>query len=542
MLGSALLSTRRLLLRCGQRRSPAATCRQYSSLSERLHQKLTAQSLPLTFDYIYPQQSFLLDRTLTDILPQLSGVSTDLPSITNPSRLPPGHHLVYFPPQVSLSRILPDGTDCLHFPGYPFTRRLWAGGSVRFPATRDLLLDGRRAVCIETIRDVLATGPAGKEKVTVKVERRIGTVREGEHHSQIRARIWKDEEADLGHSSVIEHRNLVFMRDKTPEQLTGDRANFRRPSRTIKCAPGIWNCANTIREVDYKNLAPLFVGEELTICGKPKAGSSQAWDVWIEDKDGGLAFWSLPPVIRTLSALTFAQSALMYGGLLNGYYLLFDSRFVSKFPPEVWRLLTPFMITRPGLSLFLDVYLMYTYGSSLETGSPRLSGPGNFFVYTVFVASIIMLTAGCLLGCVTFTSALILAFVYTFAQENRGRKAMFFVVQLPVEFLPWAMLAFTLVANGWPAVLGDGTGIVAAHLYEFLTRIYPAFGGGQYYLVTPTFVRNFFTASTPHGNHRAYGTAFQPPNQAPASASEGWTSVFQGPRNRRGPGRRLGGN
>lgn len=43
-----------------------------------------------------------------------------------------------------------------------------------------------------------------------------------------------------------------------------------------------------ISEIEYKNLAPLFVDEELVICGKPKNGSG-AWDVWIEGPDGGMA-------------------------------------------------------------------------------------------------------------------------------------------------------------------------------------------------------------------------------------------------------------
>ncbi|PYI26816.1 hypothetical protein BP00DRAFT_354964 [Aspergillus indologenus CBS 114.80] len=341
---------RRHLLRFGKQGPPPATCRQHSLLSERLHRKLTAHLLPLTFDYIYPQQSFLLDRTLVDLLPPSGAPSEAFPSIISPSRLPPGHHLVYFPPQVSLSQLLPDGTDFLHSPGYPFTRRLWAGGSVRFAATGSLLLDGGRAVCIETIRDVLVRGQTGEEKVIVRIERRIGTVREGENPSQIRDRIWKVEEADLGHSSIIEHRHLIFMRDRTPEQLTDDRANLKKPPRTIKSPTGshfrhsltptrallfrfsaltfnahsihldqaytrdtegykdllvhgpltlmlllsvaqvhMYDLGFAIREINYKNLAPLFVGEELTICGKPKAGRHNVWDVWIEDRDGGLA-------------------------------------------------------------------------------------------------------------------------------------------------------------------------------------------------------------------------------------------------------------
>ena len=40
--------------------------------------------------------------------------------------------------------------------------------------------------------------------------------------------------------------------------------------------------------IEYKNLAPLFVQEEFTVCGKPKHDNS-AWDVWIESPNGGLA-------------------------------------------------------------------------------------------------------------------------------------------------------------------------------------------------------------------------------------------------------------
>lgn len=35
---------------------------------------------------------------------------------------------------------------------------------------------------------------------------------------------------------------------------------------------------------------------------------------------------------------------------------------------------------------------VYRYGSSLETGSARFSQPGDFFVYLVFVASVILVS------------------------------------------------------------------------------------------------------------------------------------------------------
>jgi hydroxyacyl-ACP dehydratase HTD2-like protein with hotdog domain len=48
------------------------------------------------------------------------------------------------------------------------------------------------------------------------------------------------------------------------------------------------NLGLRVDRFDYKNLAPLFVEERLTVCGKPKNNGS-SWDVWIEGPDGGLA-------------------------------------------------------------------------------------------------------------------------------------------------------------------------------------------------------------------------------------------------------------
>ncbi|GAB1212050.1 hypothetical protein ATERTT37_001177 [Aspergillus terreus] len=228
-------------------------------------------------------------------------------------------------------------------------------------------------------------------------------------------------------------------------------------------------------------------------------------------------FWSAPPVARTLTLLTFCQSALIYGGLLSAYHVAFLPRVIFKLLPQVWRLATPFFLTRPQISFIFDLYFLYTYSSRLETGSPRFTGPGDFFTYVIFVASVIL--------------------------DNRGTKASFFVIRMPIEFLPWAMLAFTLVMHGWPAAQQEAMGIVAAHMYDFLTRLYPTFGGGRNYITTPSFVRRWFTTGD-RAEYRTYGTAYRPSNPDRGSSggsSGGWTSSFQGTWSQRGPGRRLGG-
>lgn len=227
-------------LRSRGRRVPASNAlRSCSSLAERLNQELTSRRLPLTYDYLHPQPSHLLNVTLTDLFPkqqESSKDSTVLPSIDPPPRLAPGHHLIYFPPQVTLSQLLPDGTDVLHSPGEPFNRRLWAGGRVRLPTPSGPPLDGSRAVCLETIRDVAVKGQEGEEKIIVRIERRVGTVKEQEEEHQLRERIWKENEEEPGQASVIETRNLVFMREKTQEQLDHDKKHFGTNTRNVKRA------------------------------------------------------------------------------------------------------------------------------------------------------------------------------------------------------------------------------------------------------------------------------------------------------------------
>ena len=47
--------------------------------------------------------------------------------------LPPGYHLAYFTPAQLQGRLGQDGTDASVNPNRPFTRRMWAGGSIHWP-------------------------------------------------------------------------------------------------------------------------------------------------------------------------------------------------------------------------------------------------------------------------------------------------------------------------------------------------------------------------------------------------------------------------
>lgn len=86
------------------------------------------------------------------------------------------------------------------------------------------------------MRNVTVKGREGEEKVIVTIERRIGTVPEGESEAQTWSRIWTENQAEAGESSVIENRDLIFMRRKSAEQIQLDKEQFGKQSRVVKGA------------------------------------------------------------------------------------------------------------------------------------------------------------------------------------------------------------------------------------------------------------------------------------------------------------------
>ena len=99
------------------------------------------------------------------------------------------------------------------------------------------------------------------------------------------------------------------------------------------------------------------------------------------------------------------------------------------------------------------------------------------------------------------------------------------------------MLLMTLVTAGPTATKIQATGLIAAHLHDFLTRLWPEFGGGINLVPTPTFIRNIWAKPHATVSRKEYGTAFK---QAEKSGS-GTNNVLPESWKSRGSGHRLGG-
>lgn len=234
-----------------------------SSTHSQLHKQLTSRPPNVIYDYLSPTPSHLLNISLLDFLPisccppsfTSSDLTFPLAGDAKDSLLPQGHHLVYFSSQIPSSALLPDGTDSLHSPGPPFVRRMWAGGSLLFnPVASGLLrLDNRRVACTERIADVSVKGNEGEEKVFVKIERRVELVSQKYISRSPDSGNDKASESDLGDiktdnqcklkldplydmdflskASLVETRNIVFMREKS---MAAAKEDVARPGKIVK--------------------------------------------------------------------------------------------------------------------------------------------------------------------------------------------------------------------------------------------------------------------------------------------------------------------
>ncbi|KAF2226696.1 Der1-like family-domain-containing protein [Elsinoe ampelina] len=263
------------------------------------------------------------------------------------------------------------------------------------------------------------------------------------------------------------------------------------------------------------------------------------------------AFLAQPPVTRTITAGAVLLSVSVWVlHLVSPYYVVFIPQLVFTYKkiPQLWRLITPFLLTGKGFGMIMDPYFLFTYGKKLEVDAPRFQAPGEFFTAIAFICAVIVFLGGYVLGSFVLLSPLTLAFAYLYSVDTPETRISFFIVQVRAKYLPYCLLLMALVMAGPGQALGDASGLIAAHLYDFLTRLWPQFGGGRNVIVPPQFVKRWFMKPGGRASYRSYGTAFEaragPNTQQPASGGglASWASGFSsGSWVGRGPGRRLGG-
>ncbi|KAL4793224.1 hypothetical protein BDV19DRAFT_391448 [Aspergillus venezuelensis] len=169
--------------------------------------QLRLLSLTLNRPSLFPSSS-------SPSLSSTSSASNTTPATEIPdgTPLPAGYHLVYFTPAFLENELGADGTDTSYNPAHPFTRRMWAGGEVRWPRDGKGRVNPLRVgqVVSETTRVLSAEAKVirktGEEMVVVGVEKSFGN---GDG------------------VAVVDRRNWVFRKALPPPSQTQSQSQTR---------------------------------------------------------------------------------------------------------------------------------------------------------------------------------------------------------------------------------------------------------------------------------------------------------------------------
>lgn len=316
--------------------------RRYSSDLSHLIEDINSRPMRYFSDRIIATPTRLVKQTLPRITPFKDRF------LLNASNLYPGHHLAYFPSKTETSSLLADGTDPYYSPGRPFNRCIWTGGTMEF--LKPMPINSAPFTLTEQIVNARIEGQDDKQRVSMTIKRSIHpkhwALIRGSDAASDATRTCVAETRDLtfmrgkhpNRSTDEEHVSSKVLKPKvTPDvkqtlvptpallfrwsALTWNSHSIHLDKQHCQEVEGYQNLlvhgslsALLILEVldghltrwpgvlqkagiekissfQYKNLAPLFAEEEMTICAKRKEDGPEggSFDVWIEGRDGGYA-------------------------------------------------------------------------------------------------------------------------------------------------------------------------------------------------------------------------------------------------------------
>ncbi|KAL5572524.1 hypothetical protein UlMin_022121 [Ulmus minor] len=195
---------------------------------------------------------------------------------------------------------------------------------------------------------------------------------------------------------------------------------------------------------------------------------------------------SLPPISKAYGTACLLTTV--------GYQLgLYDYTHIALYYPyviykvQVWRLITNFFFLG-GFSINFGIRLLMIarYGVQLEKG-PFDRRTGDFLWMMIFGAlSLLVLSIIPIFETPFLGISLVFMLVYVWSREFPNANINIYgLVQLKAFYLPWAMLALDVIFGS--KIIPDLLGIIAGHLYYFLTVLHPL-AGGKNMLKTPMWV------------------------------------------------------
>ncbi|PKA65322.1 Derlin-1 [Apostasia shenzhenica] len=201
---------------------------------------------------------------------------------------------------------------------------------------------------------------------------------------------------------------------------------------------------------------------------------------------------SLPPVTKAYGTLCLLTTTAYHLGLLNlSYIALYYPLVFAKV--QVWRLITNFFFLGSfSFNFGIHLLMIARYGVQLEKG-PFDKRTADFLWMMLFGASsLLVLSAVPWLSFPFLGISLVFMLLYVWSREfPHAQINIYGLVTLKAFYLPWTMLALDVLFGSSP--LPDLMGIIAGHLYYFLTVLHPL-AGGKNILKTPLWLYPFSAA------------------------------------------------
>ncbi|CAL9008440.1 unnamed protein product [Prunus brigantina] len=195
---------------------------------------------------------------------------------------------------------------------------------------------------------------------------------------------------------------------------------------------------------------------------------------------------SLPPVSKTYGVACFMTAAALYLQLYDPWNIALDYGLVIK-RFQVWRLITSFFFLGPfSFPFAFRLIIIARYGVGLERG-PFDKRTADYVWMLVFGAiSLLVMAVVPYLLSPFMGPSVVFMIVYVWSREfPNARINIYGLVSLKGFYLPWALLGLDLIFGD--PLKPDILGMVAGHLYYFLTVLHPL-AGGKLMLKTPLWV------------------------------------------------------
>ncbi|XP_057957687.1 derlin-1-like isoform X2 [Malania oleifera] len=195
---------------------------------------------------------------------------------------------------------------------------------------------------------------------------------------------------------------------------------------------------------------------------------------------------SLPPICKAYGTICLLATTAFHLGLYHPAHIALSYQLIfSRF--QVWRLVTNFFfLGKFSINFGIRLLMIARYGVQLEQG-PFGSRTADFLWMMIFGAlSLLALAAIPMLWTPFLGVSLVFMLLYVWSREFPNAQINIYgLIALKAFYLPWAMLALDVIFGS--SILPDLLGIIAGHLYYFLTVLHPL-AGGKNILRTPAWV------------------------------------------------------